>query len=77
MSTRTGSLIDPRNYEQADHWYRQGNVIAWYDRYIKLWTVYAVTPEGHQAGPAQYAPHWSDVVREQGQGAYPAPLYDD
>lgn len=74
---RNGSLIDRRNWDASNHWYRQGNVIAWYDRYTKLWTVYAITADGMQAGPAQYHHNWQCLVSTQGDGAYPAPLFAD
>ena len=41
---RRGSSIDRRNWVAEDSWYRQGNRIAWYDRNIRLWTLYDCEP---------------------------------
>lgn len=76
MSTRTGTLIDPRNYEAEHHWYRQGNVIGWFDKRLKLWTVFAIDPVTLlQAGPTDYFPNAASLADYQGEGAFPADLY--
>lgn len=73
---RKGTLIDPRNWVPSDFWFRQGDVIAWYDRRIKLWTVFAIDRAGNQAGPADYHPNAASLCEYQGAGAYPADVYD-
>lgn len=73
---RKGTLIDPRNYEAENYWFRQGNVIAWYDRHIRLWTVFAIDCSGNQIGPADYHPNAASLADYQGAGAYPADVYD-
>lgn len=77
MSVRKGTVIDPRNWEPENFWFRQGNVIAWFDRHIKLWTVFAIDPVTlNQAGPADYFPNAASLAEYQGAGAFPADTYD-
>lgn len=52
--TRKDSIINRDNWDAAEQWYRVGNRIAWYDRYIRLWTTYNVDIHGYQDGAAQY-----------------------
>ncbi len=63
MSSRTGSLIDKRNYISEDHWYRIGDRIAWWDRYLKLWTLYYVEPgTPYQRGGTSYYNNADDLI---------------
>lgn len=57
-----GSLLDPANYDKDESWYRAGDRIAWYDRRIKHWTTYTVSPEGHQLGGAEYYKRVRDLL---------------
>lgn len=43
-ATRTGTLIDPRNYDADENWYRQGNRVAFWDKYTKHWICFDIDP---------------------------------
>lgn len=62
-STRAGTLVDPKNYDGVECWYRLGDRIAWYDRYIGLWTVYDIEPgTKYQTGACRYYNDWHAVA---------------
>lgn len=54
---RKGSLIDPANYDAGENWYRQGNRIAWWDKYTRQWIAYTLDSRGHQTGSADLYPN--------------------
>lgn len=60
--TRTGSLIDPRNYEGGENWYRHGNRVAFWDRYTKHWICYDIDAAGHQQGCADLYPNAGSLL---------------
>ena len=76
-ANRTGTLIDPRNWDSQKYWYRQGNAIAWWDRYTKSWTAFRVDAVGNQVTPARYYANAGQLVADQDclaqLGSIPAP----
>lgn len=38
-------------------------VRMWYDRHLRLWTLYPVDKDGNQTEPAQYAPNRADAEK--------------
>ena len=63
---RKGSIIDRRNWVQADSWYRVGNRITWWDRYTRQWIAYWVTADkGYQEGSADFYPNSDTLLRAE------------
>lgn len=63
---RKGSIIDRRNWVQADSWYRVGNRITWWDRYTRQWIAYWVTADkGYQEGAADFYRNSGDLLRAE------------
>jgi len=60
---RKGSIIDRRNWVQADSWYRVGMRIAWWDRYTRQWIAYTVCDKGYQQGHAEFYRNSTDLLR--------------
>jgi hypothetical protein len=65
VSTRTGSLIDRRNWEPENYWFRQGMAIGWYDRGQRLWTVYRIDADGNQVSGTRYYAKAEHLVADQ------------
>jgi len=60
---RKGSIIDRRNWVDADSWYRVGQRIAWWDRYTRQWIVYSLCAKGYQDGAADFYRNSTDLLR--------------
>lgn len=42
------TMINRRNYDPVERWYKLGDVVAWYDRRARVWTSYVINEAGHQ-----------------------------
>lgn len=66
---RANSIIDRKNWDAAESYYRVDNRVAWWDRYTKQWICYSVTPgSGYQDGAADFYPNSTDLL--QGEHAH-------
>jgi hypothetical protein len=62
-ASRRNTLIDPRNYVYADRWFRVDDRIAWWDRYLRLWTLFYCEPgTPYQRGPCEYYNNAQDLI---------------
>jgi len=48
------SLLDRKNFNQAEHWYTNGIRVVWWDRKIKAWTTYLIDAKKNQRSSTQY-----------------------
>lgn len=65
MVSRTGTIIDRRNWDAENHWYQQGLAICWYDKHERSWTAYRIDPKGNQVTHAAYFANAEQVVANQ------------
>lgn len=59
---RKGTLIDDRNYDAAENWYRRGHRVAFWDRYSKHWIAFDINNAGHQQGCADLYPNAGSLL---------------
>ena len=62
---RKGSIIDRRNYDASESWYRVGQRIAWWDRYTRTWIAYTLDAKGYQEGPADFYPNSGTLLQAE------------
>ncbi len=56
MVIKIGEPIEPVEYIPV-------SVRMWYDRHLRLWTLYPVDKDGNQTEDAQYAPNRADAEK--------------
>lgn len=59
---RKGSILDRDNWDSSEQWYRQGQRIAWWDRYTRQWIAYTVCGKGYQEGAADFYPNMAALL---------------
>ena len=62
---KPGSIIDSRNYDASECWYRLGDRIAWWDRYTRQWIAYTVDHNGYQVGACDLYRNSGDLLRAE------------
>jgi len=60
---QAGSIIDRKNWDSTECYYRQGSRVAWWDRYTRQWIVYSVCDKGYQQGSAEFYRNKTDLLR--------------
>ena len=60
-----GSIIDRRNWDNEEQYYRVANRVAWWDRYTRQWIVYTVCAKGYQVGSADFYRNRADLLRAE------------
>lgn len=62
------SLLDKKNFCDAQRWYTNGVRIAWFDRSLKLWTSFLIDGDGNQRSETTYCNNRDDWANMQSRG---------
>lgn len=71
------SILDKKNWDESEAWYRDDDQIAWYDKSIKSWTTYMVTDAGHQNSDAAYYANKKQFQECEKLGRIRVDIWDD
>ena len=63
--SRTGTIIDRRNWNADERWFEQGMARTFWDRYTKMWILFRVDSNRYQVGPAHFFPNSDCLIAQQ------------
>lgn len=63
--TRTGSIIDRRNWNADECWFEQGMARTFWDVHTKTWILFRVDADRNQVGPAHFFPNSESLIAQQ------------
>jgi len=62
MESLPETLLDRINWDDDESWYALENIRAFFDRHLKLWTVYEVDADNYQTGSCEYFNNKGDYI---------------
>ena len=71
------SLLDRKNWDENENWYRVDDQIAWWDWRIKSWTTYMVSDSGHQKSDCAYYANKTQFHAVEKKGRIRIELWDE